>query len=121
MNEAAEPAPAFGPPAASDAALLDIEALSPDRILGRAAGENFPVALRVLPPRDRSALLAVYGFARLVDQAGDEAPGDRLALLDALERDLDRAFDGAPHPSAPRSARPGAGRSRSSAARPSAD
>jgi squalene synthase HpnC len=31
----------------------------------------------------------VYGFARLVDTLGDEAEGDRDALLDALEQELD--------------------------------
>jgi squalene synthase HpnC len=41
----------------------------------------------------------VYGFARLADALGDEIPGDRLAALDALEADLDRAFAGrAQHP-----------------------
>jgi squalene synthase HpnC len=38
----------------------------------------------------------VYGFARLVDNLGDEAKGDRLALLDELERELDRCYDGRP-------------------------
>ena len=67
---------------------------TPEEILARAAGENFPVAARVLPRRLRDDLMALYGFARLVDWAGDEAPGDRLALLDALERDLARIFAG---------------------------
>jgi squalene synthase HpnC len=41
----------------------------------------------------------VYGFARLVDELGDSAPGDRLAALDWLEQELDRAFEGrAQHP-----------------------
>jgi squalene synthase HpnC len=31
----------------------------------------------------------VYGFARLVDNLGDEAEGDRGALLDELERELE--------------------------------
>jgi squalene synthase HpnC len=52
------------------------------------------VALRWLPADLRRDLLALYGFARLADQLGDEAPGDRLALLDALEEDLERAFEG---------------------------
>jgi squalene synthase HpnC len=43
--------------------------------------------------------MAIYGFARLVDDIGDEAEGDRLALLDVLEADLDRVYDGEPrHP-----------------------
>jgi squalene synthase HpnC len=65
----------------------------------QARRENFPVASRLLPPAARSHLLAIYGFARLVDDAGDEAHGDRPALLDWLERDLERAFGGTPeHP-----------------------
>ena len=44
-------------------------------------------------------MLAVYGFARLVDELGDSAPGDRLAALDWLEGELALAFDGTPeHP-----------------------
>lgn len=65
----------------------------------RVAGENFPVAMRVLPARLRRHLLAIYGFARLVDELGDEAPGDRVALLDELEADVARVYDGEPrHP-----------------------
>jgi squalene synthase HpnC len=66
-----------------------------EAILSRAASENFPVAPRWLPRARRRDLMAIYGFARLVDELGDEAPGDRMALLDALEADLDRAFAGA--------------------------
>jgi squalene synthase HpnC len=68
-------------------------------VLPLAAHENFPVALAVLGPETRAHLMAIYGFARLTDQAGDEAAGDRLALLDRLEEDLHRVFDGEPeHP-----------------------
>lgn len=63
-------------------------------VMARAGSENFPVASRVLPRRVRADLLALYGFARLVDDAGDEAAGDRLALLDWIEADLDRLYDG---------------------------
>jgi squalene synthase HpnC len=65
----------------------------PAAVMAQAHSENFPVANRLLPAGVRDDLLAVYGFARLVDDAGDEAPGDRLALLDALERDLQMAFE----------------------------
>lgn len=51
------------------------------------------MALRVLPRRWRQGLTALYGFARLVDQAGDAADTDREALLDAVEADLVRVFD----------------------------
>ncbi|MGA5700639.1 squalene synthase HpnC [Peterkaempfera bronchialis] len=94
-------------------------------VLGKAARENFPVAPFFLPAAWRDDLMAVYGFARLVDDAGDgdldhpdqvakvlgvdqplpqtrrrdgsdlpteEEAAFRLALLDGLERDLDRVF-----------------------------
>jgi squalene synthase HpnC len=68
-------------------------------VMARAESENFPVASRVLPARVRAHLLAVYGFARLVDELGDSAPGDRLAALDWLQVELERAYDGtAEHP-----------------------
>jgi squalene synthase HpnC len=80
-------------------ALVSCAALREDVILARAGGENFPVALRVLPRHLREDLIALYGFARLVDQIGDEAPGDRAELLEAVSEDLARAFAGAPrHP-----------------------
>ncbi|MFF4085645.1 squalene synthase HpnC [Streptomyces nigra] len=82
--------------------------------LDKAAAENFPVAPFFLPRAWRTDLMAVYGFARLVDDIGDGdlAPGgadarllgvtgadDRLVLLDAFEADLRRVFDGTPrHP-----------------------
>src|SRR3954462_15055324 len=84
--------------------------------LDKAAGENFPVAPFFLPRAWRDDLMAVYGFARLVDDIGDGdlAPGGadarllgvspdqaeaRLALLDAFEADLRRVFDATPrHP-----------------------
>ena len=84
--------------------------------LDKAAAENFPVAPFFLPRAWRTDLMAVYGFARLVDDIGDGdlAPGgadarllgvspaeaeDRLVLLDAFEADLNRVFSGQPrHP-----------------------
>lgn len=67
-----------------------------DQVLARADSENFPVAARVLPRRVRRHLMAVYGYARLVDFAGDEAYGPREGLLDLLESDLDRVYGGTP-------------------------
>jgi squalene synthase HpnC len=60
----------------------------------RAAGENFSVASIVLGSETRRHLLAIYGYARLVDEIGDATSGDRLAHLDAFEADLGRVFDG---------------------------
>ncbi|MEU8774445.1 squalene synthase HpnC [Streptomyces sp. NPDC048606] len=87
--------------------------------LAKATSENFPVAPAFLPRAWRRGLMAVYGYARLVDDIGDgdlapgghdavllgldpAAAGDRPAMLDALEADLRRVFgapDGPPrHP-----------------------
>jgi squalene synthase HpnC len=63
----------------------------------RSAGENFPVALRLLPARQRQHLMAVYGFARTADDIGDAAPvAERARLLDELEADLGRLYAGLP-------------------------
>src|SRR5438874_11861450 len=55
----------------------------------RARTENFPIASLLFPRPLRPHLRAIYGFCRLVDILGDEAEGDRLALLDECERQLD--------------------------------
>ena len=63
-------------------------------VIAQAATENFPVASRILPRAQRDHVRAIYGFARLVDDAGDESPGDRLALLAWLDAEIDRLFAG---------------------------
>jgi squalene synthase HpnC len=80
-------------------------------VAAKASAENFPVALRVLPGRWRAHLTALYGFARLVDDIGDEPlpgmPADasaetvtatRLKLLDDLHDDVARIYDTAQEP-----------------------
>jgi squalene synthase HpnC len=75
-------------------------------VAAKASAENFPVALRVLPKRWRAHLTALYGFARLTDDIGDEPlPGmprdaaaetitaTRLRLLDELQSDVARIYD----------------------------
>ncbi len=75
-------------------------------VAANASGENFPVALRMLPARYRRHLTNLYFFARLTDDLGDEARADisddpktsdtelRLKLLDELAADVDRIYDG---------------------------
>ncbi len=81
-------------------------------VLANASGENFPVALRMLPARHRRHLANLYFFARLTDDLGDEARTTasddaetsddqetsdtelRLRLLDELAADVDRIYDG---------------------------
>ena len=69
--------------------------------MANASGENFPVALRVLPERHRRHLTALYCFARLTDDLGDEARENgqadaalRQRLLDELATDVDRIYQG---------------------------
>jgi len=69
--------------------LLEAPELAAERIDARARGENFPVVSVLAPRQARPHLRAIYGFARLVDNLGDEAHGDRMVLLDELERELD--------------------------------
>jgi squalene synthase HpnC len=81
-------------------------------LLAKAARENFPVAPRFLPRAWRDDLMAIYGYARLVDDIGDgdlppggpdaallglgpDRAADPLALLDGVEAELRRVFDNA--------------------------
>lgn len=72
----------------------DVPLLAPDAVMAQARHENFPVAVRLLPTAVRRHLLSLYGFARLADDIGDEAPGNRLAQLDWLAAELRRAVAG---------------------------
>ncbi len=81
-----------------------------EEVAANASGENFPVALRLLPARHRRHLANLYFFARLTDDLGDEArdPGEardtskaqagpselRLRLLDEVAADVDRIYAG---------------------------
>jgi squalene synthase HpnC len=95
----AEPAPA----AAAHLTVVQSQSVMAATV-AKAADENFPVALRLLPRRHRLHLMAVYGFARTVDDIGDLGPpGQRLALLAGLEDDVRRLYraDDVPAPRAP--------------------
>ncbi len=88
-----------------------------EEVVANASGENFPVALRILPARHRRHLTNLYFFARLTDDLGDEVRGVwgggepphdrgvqggrppgladfRLRLLDELAADVDRIYQG---------------------------
>jgi squalene synthase HpnC len=60
----------------------------------KEAAENFPVAMRLLPRRHRTHLRAIYDVVRTIDDLGDEAAGDRVALLDEFAADLERVWLG---------------------------
>jgi squalene synthase HpnC len=60
----------------------------------RARGENFTVASLLLGRQAARHLRAIYLYARLVDECGDAAPGDRPLVLDRVEGELERAYAG---------------------------
>jgi len=65
----------------------------------QASGSSFYAAMRLLPPPERAAMFAIYGFCRVVDDIADE-PGptveERRVLLDAWRADLAALYAGAP-------------------------
>ncbi len=61
--------------------------------------ENFSVVTRFLPGHLHAPMYTVYAYCRFTDDLGDEAPGDRLALLAQWDHELGAAFGGgATHP-----------------------
>jgi len=65
-------------------------------VAAHARTENFPIASLIFPREVRPHLRAIYGYARLVDLLGDDWDGDRLEVLDELERQLDLCYSGEP-------------------------
>jgi squalene synthase HpnC len=69
------------------------------KALAQGHYENFSIASWLLPQDIRKYLYVIYAFCRHTDDLGDEAEGDRLALLDAWEPELDHVYGGEPkHP-----------------------
>jgi squalene synthase HpnC len=73
-----------------------VDPASVSAVAARARTENFPIASLWFPRAVRPHLRAIYGFARLVDMLGDEYEGNRLAILDELEREVDACYGGEP-------------------------
>lgn len=64
----------------------------------QAAGSSFYAGMRLLPPRERQAMYAVYAFCRVVDDIADDQQGDpatRSAALDQWRFDLRNLYLGA--------------------------
>jgi len=73
------------------------DALDACRRLARSHYENFTVVSRLAPRRMRTALAVLYAYCRTVDDIGDEAAGNRMALLDRYQEELGAAYGGTPH------------------------
>jgi phytoene synthase len=71
------------------------------RAIVERSGSSFLWGMRVLPPRRRDAMYAIYAFCRAVDDVADEpgAPADKLARLADWRREIERLYAGSPrHP-----------------------
>jgi squalene synthase HpnC len=85
------------PPTGPDDGAGDIPDALAAAVPAKAGAENFPVAPRFLPAVVRRDLTAIYAFARLVDDLGDEAaggPAERERLLDLVDADIDALYAG---------------------------
>jgi squalene synthase HpnC len=74
---------------------------SADELRASERAENFPVAMRLLPGRERRRLRVLYDTVRTIDDVSDRTPGDATAALHALRDDLDRIWTPGPGPDAP--------------------
>ncbi|MFQ5879896.1 MAG: squalene synthase HpnC [Dehalococcoidia bacterium] len=75
------------------------EAFAYCRRLAGSHYENFTVGSWLLPRGALQHMHNIYAYCRTVDDLGDEAAGDRLALLAQREEDLRRCYTGTPqHP-----------------------
>lgn len=75
------------------------EAQAHCRRLATSHYENFTVGSWFLPRWALQHTYNIYAYCRSVDDLGDEAEGDRLALLDQWEEDVRRCYTGTPsHP-----------------------
>ena len=60
--------------------------------LAKSHYENFAVGSKMVPKKLRPHFYSIYAFSRCVDDLGDVAEGDRLALLDLWEKQLDACY-----------------------------
>ena len=65
----------------------------------QASGSSFYAAMRLLPPAERAAMFAIYGFCRVVDDVADEpgpGPDERRGELNAWRADVAALYAGRP-------------------------
>ncbi|HEY5107103.1 MAG TPA: presqualene diphosphate synthase HpnD [Caulobacteraceae bacterium] len=64
-----------------------------------ASRSSFYTAMRLMPPPERAAMFAIYGFCRVVDDIADDegpSPAERRAALSAWRGEIDALFAGVP-------------------------
>ena len=63
----------------------------------KVAKSSFYAAMKMMPPKERAGMFAIYAFCRAVDDIADDQQGDRAlrkAQLDAWRADLDSLYAG---------------------------
>jgi phytoene synthase len=63
----------------------------------KVAGSNFYAAMKIMPPKHRAGMFAIYAFCRAVDDIADDQSGarpERAAALDQWRADLDALYAG---------------------------
>lgn len=71
---------------------VDLQALE-----AKVAGSSFYTAMKLMPPRGRAGMFAIYAFCRAVDDIADDLIGpraERAAALDGWRHDLDALYTG---------------------------
>jgi 15-cis-phytoene synthase len=69
------------------------------RAIAHKHGANFSVGFRFLPKIKRQAVYAAYAYCRIADDIadeGDDSTAERMAKLDAFQRELDACYAGMP-------------------------
>jgi phytoene synthase len=70
-----------------------------EALYAKVAKSNFYAAMKIMPPKERSAMFAIYAFCRAVDDIADDQAGDRgqrARALDAWRADLHSLYAGGP-------------------------
>jgi squalene synthase HpnD len=63
----------------------------------KVAGSSFYAAMKIMPPKGRAGMFAIYAYCRAVDDIADDLVGarsERAAALDQWRRDLDALYAG---------------------------
>jgi squalene synthase HpnD len=63
----------------------------------KVAGSSFYAAMKIMPPKGRAGMFAIYAFCRAVDDIADDLEGtrpERAVALDQWRRDLDALYSG---------------------------
>jgi squalene synthase HpnD len=63
----------------------DVSPGMPAELRAKVSGSSFYVGMRILPPAEREAMFAIYGFCRIVDDIADDENAPRPARAAALD------------------------------------